>query len=195
VKKPDFLLATILSCILTAPAWAAEPPKSDPVIEDIKAVLRQHDEAMNKQDLKALMGFYTDDPNVALIGTGPGEFWKGKAAVEETYKEFFKDFKAGSLKHECPDVSGGYDGNIAWLVASCNMQDTFLDGQAREYALNVSAVLKREKAGWRFQTLHFSNLTSDDVPPPEDDGSPATEGEKPAVVPAPAEPPVGEEPK
>jgi len=38
-----------------------------------------------------------------------------------------KDFKAGSLKHQCPDTSGGHDGNVAWLVASCNMQDTTPD--------------------------------------------------------------------
>ncbi|MCP5449595.1 MAG: hypothetical protein H6972_03275 [Gammaproteobacteria bacterium] len=48
-------------------------------------------------------------------------------------------------------------------------------------------MLKKEKAGWRFQTLHFSNLTGDDAPPPEDDGQPAEEGKKPdgAATPAP----------
>ena len=182
MNKTNVLLATTLGCcLLTAPTGAAEPPKSDPVTEDIKAVLRQHDEAINKQDMKAVMGLYADNPDVALMGTGPGEFWKGKAAVEETYKEFFKDVKAGSFKHECPDTSAGYDGNVAWLTASCNMRDSTLDGQTREYVLNVSGVLKKEKAGWRFQTLHFSGLTGDDVPPPEDDGAPAVEGEKPAA--------------
>ncbi|MBK8535116.1 MAG: nuclear transport factor 2 family protein [Candidatus Competibacteraceae bacterium] len=43
---------------------------------------------MNKQDIKALMALYADDPSVAVMGTGPGEFWKGKAAVEDTYKHF-----------------------------------------------------------------------------------------------------------
>ena len=46
------------------------------------------------------------------------------------------------------------------------MQDITLDGKTREYVLNVSAVLKQEKGGWKFQTLHFSNLTSGDAPPP-----------------------------
>ncbi len=182
MNKTDVLLAAILGCILTAPTWAAEPPKSDPMIEDIKAVLRQHDEAINKQNMKAVMGLYADNPDVALMGTGPGEFWKGKVAVEETYKEFFKDLKAGSFKYECPDVSAGHDGNVAWLAASCNMRDSTLDGQTRDYVLNVSGVLKKENAGWRFQILHFSGLTGDDAPPPEDDGAPAVEGEKPAAA-------------
>ena len=166
MKKQKILFAATLGCFLTASAWAAEPPKTDPVTEEIKAVLKQHDEAMNKQDIKAVMGLYADAPNVVLLGTGPGEFWKGKAEVEAAYKEFLKDFKAGSLKHQCADTSGGHHGEVAWLVASCNMEDTALDGQKREYVLNVSAVLKKEKDGWKFQTLHFSNLTSGDAPPP-----------------------------
>ena len=185
-NQERLLLATTLACVLTAPAWAAEPAKPDPVTEEIKAVLRQHDEALNKQDLKALMALYADDPKVAMMGTGPGEFWKGRSAVEETYKQFFQDFKAGTLQHQCPETSGGHDGNVAWLVASCDMKDSSPEGEPREYGLNVSAVLKKEKAGWRFQTLHFSNLTGDDAPPPEDDDQPMEESEKPAGAAAPA---------
>lgn len=160
------LLAATLASVLTMSAWAAQPAETDPVKEEVKAVLNQHDEAMGKQDIKALLSLYADDPTIAMMGTGPGEFWKGKAEVETAYKEFLKDFKAGSLKHQCPDTSGGHHGEVAWLVASCNMQDITPDGQKREYALNVSAVLKKEKGGWKFQTLHFSNLTSGDAPPP-----------------------------
>ena len=186
-NQKHLLLAATLTCVLTAPTWAAESAKSDPVIEEVRVALRQHDDALNKQDMKALMALYADNPDVVMMGTGPGEFWRGKTAVEETYKQFFQDFKAGTLQHQCPETAGGHDGNIAWLAASCNMKDSTPDGESREYVLNVSAVLKKEKAGWRFQTLHFSNLTGDDAPPPEDDGQPAEEGKKPdgAATPAP----------
>ena len=167
MNKTQVLLAAIVSCILTAPTGAAEPPKADPVIEDIKAVLRRHDEAINKQDMKAATELYADNSDVTLMGTGPGEFWKGKAEVENAYKEFLKDFKAGSLKHQCSDTSSGHHGEVAWLVASCNMQDTTPAGQTREYVLNVSAVFTKEKEGWKFQTLHFSNLTGGEAPPPQ----------------------------
>ena len=177
------LLAVTLGCILTAPAGAAEPPKADPVIQEIKAVLHQHDEAINKGDMKTVIGLYADNPDVALVGTGPGEFWRGRTAVEETYKEFFKDLKVGSFRHECPDISAGYDGNVAWLAASCNVTDSTQEGQAREYVMNISGVLRKEKTGWRIQTLHFSGLTGDEPPPPEDDGA-LPEGEQPVTTPA-----------
>ncbi len=85
--------------------------------------------------------------------------------MEETYKEFFKDLKVGSFQYECPDTSAGYDGNVAWLVASCNMRDSTLDSQTREYVLNVSGVLKKEKAGWRFQIPSLFRADQRRAPP------------------------------
>jgi len=185
MKKQSVLLVSLLGCALAAPIWAAESPKPDKASEELKAVLKQHHEAMNKQDLKALLALYADSPNVALMGTGPGEFWKGKAAVEDTYKHYFETFKAGSLSHECPEASGAEDGDDAWLMASCIMKDTDPSGQSREFGLNVSAVLKKEKTGWHFQALHFSNLISEEGPPPEEEDA-APEGAAPKAAPAPA---------
>jgi ketosteroid isomerase-like protein len=166
MKTYQVLLAATLGCVLSAPVLAAQSLEAAKASEELKAVLRQHHEALNKQDIKALLALYADNPNVVLMGTGPGEFWKGKAAVEDTYRHFFQTFKVGSLTHECPDTAGGESGNTAWLVASCRMKELNPAGQPHEFWLNVSAVLKKEKDGWRYQTLHFSNLASDDVPPP-----------------------------
>lgn len=173
------LLAATLGLVLTTPVWAAQPAETDPVREEIQAVLQKHDEALNKQDLKTLLSLYADDPKIAMMGTGPGEPWKGKAEIEAACQEFMKDFKAGSLQHQCPDTSGGHRGEVAWLVASCNMQDIALDGQTRQYGLNVSAVFEKQKDGWKIQTLHFSNLTSGDAPPPAGTAPGATSGAAP----------------
>jgi len=182
MKKQRLVLISMLGCALAAPVWAAETPKTAAetpaaakASEELRAALKQHHDAMNKQDLKALLALYADSPDVAVMGTGPGEFWKGKAAVEDTYKHYFETFKPGSLSHECPDVTGAEDGSSAWLMASCVMKDTDSAGQQREFDLNVSAVLKKEKAGWRFQALHFSNLVGDDGPPPEEDAASAAD--------------------
>jgi len=115
VKKYRILLVATLCCALSVPILAAQSPEAEKASDELKAVLRQHHDALNKQDAKALLALYTDDPNVVLMGTGPGEFWKGKAAVEDTYQHFFQTFKAGSLTHECPDTAGGEIDNIAWL--------------------------------------------------------------------------------
>ena len=191
-KNVHVLLAATLGCALTLPVLAADPapaatPAADKTSAELKAVLRQHHDALNKQDLKALMALYADNPNVALMGTGPGEFWKGKTAIEETYKHFFETFKAGSLSHECPEATGGEEGNDAWLMASCTMKDRDPSGEAREFELNVSAVLKKEKAGWRVQALHTSNLADDAGPPSEEDTAPAT-APAPAATSAPSAP-------
>ena len=69
------------------------------------------------------------------------------------------------------------------------MQDATSDGQTRDYVLNISGVMKKEKGVWRIQTLHFATLTGDDMPPPEDDGAPAAESEEPAATVTPAAPP------
>ena len=177
MKKNQILIAAAMGCTLMMPAWAAQAPEADQSKEEIKAMLTQHDTAVNEHNLKAVMVLFADDPAIAMMGTGPGEFWKGKADVESAYQQLFKDFKAGSLKHQCPDASIGHQGEFAWLIASCNMQDVSLDGsQKREYVLNVSAVLRKGKEGWKFQTLHFSNLTDGGAPPPE--------GAAPAAPPA-----------
>ena len=63
------LLAATLAWALTTPVWAAQPPETDPVKEEVKAVLNQHDEAMKKQDLKALLSLYADDPTIAMMGS------------------------------------------------------------------------------------------------------------------------------
>jgi len=177
MKKNQILIAAAMGCTLLMSACATQAPETGNSMEQIKAMLTQHDDAVNEHNLKGVMALFADDPAIVMMGTGPGEFWKGKADVESAYQQLFKDFKAGSLKHQCPDASIGHQGEFAWLIASCNMQDVSLDGsQKREYVLNVSAVLRKGKEGWKFQTLHFSNLTDGGAPPPE--------GAAPAAPPA-----------
>ena len=172
-RKYQSLTAMTLIWALTTPAWATQPTDTAKISDELRATLRQHHEALNRHDLKALLALYADT-NVALMGTGPGEFWKGKAAVEDTYQHYFETFKTGSLSNECPEVIGIEDGNSAWLMASCIMKDTDMAGQPREFGLNISAMLKKEKAGWRFQAMHFSNLVGEDGPPDETKAPEAT---------------------
>jgi ketosteroid isomerase-like protein len=159
-----FLLALPLSALAMAPALAEEKKMDPKVVEAVKDTLKEHDDALNKQDLKGVMALYADSPGIVLMGTGPGEFWMGKEAIADTYEHFFKDFEAGSLSHDCPFKSGSYQGDVAWLIASCQMKDKTKEGP-REYVVNVSAVLTNEKGTWKYRTLHFSNLTGGGAEP------------------------------
>lgn len=181
MSKSSLFLAATLGCLLTAPVWAAEEADNK-LSEELRAVLRQHDEALNRQDMKAVMALYADAPNIAMMGTGPGEFWRGREAVENAYQAFFGDFKAGSMSAECPERASGQHGDAAWFAASCDIKDATPEGEPREYGLNVSGVLLKTADGWRFQSLHFSNLTGDGPPPEEDmeeQGEAAESADKP----------------
>ena len=89
---------------------------------------------------------------------------------------------AQSLMTAHTAIDGVPCSNNAWLMASCDMKDSDPSGQTREFGFNVSAVLKKEKAGWRIQALHTSNVSGDEGPPPEEAAPAAT----PAPAPAPA---------
>ena len=169
MSKSSFLLAAALGGLLTVPVWAAE--ETEKLSDELRAVLRQHDEALNQHNLKAIMALYVDAPNIAMMGTGPGEFWRGREAVENAYQAFIDDFKAGSMSYECPERAVGKHGDAAWFAASCDMKDTTPDDESREYSLNVSGVLVNTAEGWRYQMMHFSNLAGGDMPPPEEEAA------------------------
>lgn len=150
--------AILIGCAASMPVLAED---EDKVRTEILDLLQQHDQALKEQNLDAVMATYAADPKIVLMGTGPGEFWVGKEEIADTYKHFFEDFKKGSLNHECPWKSGGYQGDVAWLTASCQMRDVRKD-KPNEYIVNVSAVVRKQNGAWRFQTMHFSNLTGGD---------------------------------
>ena len=151
-------LAFLLSGMILGPVWAQQATESKEM-DAVKQAMQKHDEALNNQDLAALMDTYASNANIVLMGTGQGEIWVGKQNIEETYKHFFKDFKAGSFKHNCPWSLSDQKGDVAWLAVSCQMQDVGKKGK-RSYVLNLSAMLIKEQAGWKFQMMHFSNLTA-----------------------------------
>jgi uncharacterized protein (TIGR02246 family) len=146
----------LLLWALAVPSLAQE---ADPeVMAEIKDLLKQHDEAMNNQNLTSVMEMYAAGPKTVLMGTGPGERWVGKEEIKSAYAEFFKDFDPGSMTSKCTWTVGDYVGDMAWLMAMCRITD-YLANQQRDYALNLSAVLEKQEGKWHFRALHFSNLT------------------------------------
>jgi ketosteroid isomerase-like protein len=92
-------------------------------------------------------------------GTGPGERWIGSTQIEDAYRHFFADFDPGTLQRTCPWVLSDVSGDVGWLSATCDYQDS-LKGVRRDYALNVSVVLQKTDGAWKLRAMHFSNLTA-----------------------------------
>ena len=154
--------AMLAGALVVTPALAQEVNAQ--ALENIKAMLEKHDKALNQQDLKALMETFAVDPKIVVMGTGPGEIWVGQAAIEDAYKHFFADFEAGSMTTNCPWKMGDINGDLAWLMAACEVSDKPKEGAVRQYLLNISAVLQQQENNWRFRTMHFSSLISGSGP-------------------------------
>src|ERR1043166_7073878 len=59
----------------TATASAADEKADNPELEDVRALLKAHDEAMKNQDMAGIMAVMSE--KAAVMGTGPGEIWSG----------------------------------------------------------------------------------------------------------------------
>lgn len=150
--KP-LLLAAALSATWV-PALAADDP-----LAGVRALFDAHEQAMEKQDLPSLMKLYAPGDKTVVMGTGPGETWVGEKEIADAYKHFFADYDPGTIKRTCPWVVGEVSGDVGWLNASCEYQDSLKD-KPRSFALNVSVVLQKIEGTWKLRAMHFSNLTA-----------------------------------
>ena len=160
------------------PAATADPN----AIEDVKAVLKRHDRALNDKNLDALVATFSSDPKTVMLGTGEGERYVGQQTIREAYTEIMKDYDPGTLVANCDWKTGGIDdaGTTAWLGATCSCEDS-LKGVKRNYVLNVSGALEKEGSEWHFVMLHMSNVTKPTPP-----GAPSSAKSTPASATSPS---------
>lgn len=149
----SLLLAAALSatCI---PVLAA-----DDAATGVRELFEAHEKAFNAHDLAGVMKLYAPGDKTVAMGTGPGERWIGTAEIEDAYKHFFADFDPGTIKRTCPWILSDASGDVGWVSASCDYEDS-LKGTQRAYALNISVVLQKLDGTWKLRAMHFSNLTN-----------------------------------
>ena len=133
-------------------------PDKKAIVEDVRALLAEHDKALSEKNLDALMNTFSTDPNTVVLGTGSEERWVGAQEIRAAYTEIFKDYDPNTLKANCDWKTGGADdaGTMAWLAAICACKDSY-QGKERDYKLNVSATVEKQNDKWRFASLHMSN--------------------------------------
>jgi|ERR1035438_5004846 uncharacterized protein (TIGR02246 family) len=136
----------------------AEEQAANPELDDVRALLKAHDEAMTNQDLKAVMANMT--PKAAIMGTGPGEIWSGPDEIKAAYQHFFQNFDKGHHKFDYQFKIGGLGTDMGWLMASGNIAAE-KDGKAFEFPLNVSLTVAKSGGKWRIASMHFSTLTGE----------------------------------
>lgn len=150
------VIVTVLVCLgMVLPCFAQKGQSK--LNADVRALLEQHDKALNAQDLKGIMDTYSFAPNIVLMGTGPGEAYVGEEAIGGAYNQFFNRFKANTLNFKYDWISVGSKDNVAWFASTVTAQG-MVNNEKRERVFNISGTLEKTKGNWRFLSFHFSRL-------------------------------------
>jgi uncharacterized protein (TIGR02246 family) len=139
-------------------AGVAQAEVDQPTIDAIKALWQNQHKALDAHDIDGVMATYADSDDIMLMGTGPGEHWVGKAEIKDAYTHFMENFDAHTMEVQCGEGVGSGRGDVVWFTGVCNITDKKND-ETRQYMLNISAVVIKQGADWRFHTMHFSHLT------------------------------------
>ncbi len=150
------LMGVVLMCFAMVSPCLAENGGAK-LTGQVTALLKQHDAAFATQDIKGVMKTYVAGPEIFLMGTGPGEIYRGKEGVEGAYSQFFTKFDKGSLAITYNWVSAGSMGSLAWFGAEGTIKGKVKD-EMKEIGFNLSGTLRKQKGSWRFVAMHFSRL-------------------------------------
>ncbi len=161
VLKRGLILALLFCFVLVSPCLADKGDSKS--MAAVKAVMEQHKQAFNAQDLKGVMTLYASDPNTVLMGTGPGEAYVGDEAIGGAYDQLFTRFEANTVSTKYDWIGVGSKGNFAWFAVTTTMEIT-VNKEKRERAFNMSGTLLKEKGKWRILTMHFSRLGAGEQP-------------------------------
>lgn len=127
------------------------------LLDQVTALLQQHDAAFAAQDLKGIMKTYVSGPQIFLMGTGPGEIYRGPEGIEGAYNQFFTKFAKGTVGFAYDWVSAGSKNDMAWFAAEYTIQGK-VKGEVKEIVINVSGTLEQQKDKWYILAMHFSRL-------------------------------------
>src|SRR5580693_78558 len=137
-------------------AKAEAAPAEQPEVEQIRALLRAHDEAFSNQDLKGVLACFAE--KAAIMGSGPGEIWSGPDEIKVAYEHFFEGFDKGEQKFEYQFRIGGVRPDMGWLMTAGNVTGK-KDGKDFAFPVNVSLTVTKNQHKWLIAAMHFSTLT------------------------------------
>jgi ketosteroid isomerase-like protein len=126
------------------------------VVSDSDAVL----EVLNRfrlgweaLDADAVLDCFANDPQITVIGTDEGEYWRGFDALVEPFRTMGGAFTDPVYRWaEPPHIQ--VSGELAWADARLDTSITS-NGQRLSVLMRSTWVLRR-KAGWEIVQAHFS---------------------------------------
>jgi ketosteroid isomerase-like protein len=150
-------VAGITAAVAVGPTADAQSSQAaNPELEQIRALLRAHDEAFTNQNLNGIMACLTE--KAAIMGTGPGEIWLGPDEIKVAYEHFFENFDKGEQKFEYQFKIGEVTPEMGWLMTAGNVNGK-KDGKEVAFPLNLSLTVAKKAGKWLIAAMHFSTLT------------------------------------
>ena len=148
MKTTVFVAAAIAALSVSACATAPDTAKDE---ADVTAALDTFYGAMKSGDAAQAMSMIAQDAQFVETGR------------LETREEYEKNHLPLDIDFE-KQVSGKrgplrirINGDTAWVIASTEFVGTF-DGRDLAFVSRQLAVLTREDAGWRIQSIHWSSM-------------------------------------
>jgi uncharacterized protein (TIGR02246 family) len=102
------------------------------------------DEAFNRADLEAVLGFYEDGATMVIE---PGRLAKGKVELRRAYEWIFSNIKGVARQEKTHVIETG---DIALFTSRWNFSGTMADGTAFSREAYATVILRRQRDGtWR----------------------------------------------
>jgi ketosteroid isomerase-like protein len=161
MNRRQAILAGITGLSIAAAAGASAEeaqasPDANPELEQIRALLRAHDEAFTNHDLDGVIACLSE--KAAIMGTGPGEIWSGPDEIKVAYQHFFEGFDKGQQHFEYQFRIGKLGSDMGWMMTAGNVTG-MKGGQGFAFPLNLSLTVAKEGGNWKIAAMHFSTLT------------------------------------
>jgi uncharacterized protein (TIGR02246 family) len=136
---------------------------ADKNVEQVKALLQQHDKACTSHDVEGVLKLFAPGPKTVLVGTGAGELFVGKDQIKTAYQHFFMDFDPGKQDFEYGFATGEIIGDAGWVVATGKLSLN-KGAERRETGLNVSLTFVKLQGAWYISSFHYSNAVETAAP-------------------------------
>jgi uncharacterized protein (TIGR02246 family) len=150
-------IALAAASVAAVPSAAAESAQEEnPELDQVRTLLRAHDEAFTNHDMEGVLASYTE--KAAIMGSGPGEIWSGPDEIKAAYQHFFEIFDKGEQKFEYQFRIGKLGSEMGWMMTAGNVNGK-KEGKEFTFPLNLSLTVEKNEGKWLITAMHFSTLT------------------------------------
>jgi uncharacterized protein (TIGR02246 family) len=158
VRKTLIFSLAVLATSTLMPVWAQEgkPPPEDPAHEELRALRREMVEAINKNDMDALLSHLDKDVVVTWMDASVSRGPRGvKEYIEKMTKGENRKVNSHSTQAEVDELTHLY-GNTG--VATGHSRDQFVLTDGRDFAVDTrwTATLVKKEGKWKVASFHSS---------------------------------------